>query len=248
VGRIAAINDPSWNQFHNTDNGFFGMFDAIDDVTVASALFDASGQWIKRRGFKQMMGPVNLSTNHDCGLLVEGFDYTPAMMMPYNFRYYAKLFDASGFSKAKDLWSYELSTSVAPPEKVVRVAEKLRDQDGIKVRPLNMKDLSEETRRIKSIYNAMLDRIWGFVPMTDEEFDVIAARLRPLIQVRPELCLIAEVNDEPVAFSLTLPDSNLAIKEAKGRLTQFGLGSIRPIDSTSGRSRGHLPWTCCSWL
>jgi GNAT superfamily N-acetyltransferase len=223
VGRIAAISDPAWNEFHNTDNGFFGLFDCVDDPEVAAGLFDAAAAWVRRRGFKQMMGPVNLSTNHDCGLLIEGFDYPPAMMMPYNFRYYQALFEGNGFKKAKDLYSYELSTSVAPPEKVVRVAEKLKVEGGLTVRPLDMRDLSGETRRIKSIYNAMLERVWGFVPMRDEEFDVVAARLRPLVQVRPELCLIVEAAGEPVAFSLTLPDSNIAIKEAKGRLTTFGV-------------------------
>jgi hypothetical protein len=105
----------------------------------------------------------------------------------------------------------------------VRIAEKLQAQEGVKVRPLNMKDLPEEIRRIKSIYNAMLERNWDFVPMNEEEFDTIAARLRPLVQIRPELCLIAEVNGEPVAFSLTLPDSNIALKAANGRLTSFGV-------------------------
>lgn len=223
VGRIAAINDPNWNQFHNTENGFFGMFDCIDDAGVAAALFDAAAAWVKAKGFPQMMGPVNLSTNHDCGLLIEGFDYPPAMMMPYNFRYYAALYEAAGFEKAKDLWSYELSTSIAPPEKVIRVAEKLRHDEGVLVRPLNLKDLPEEIRRLKNIYNAMLDRTWGFVPMSEEEFDLIANRLRPLVQIRPELCFIAEVKGDPVAFSLTLPDSNIAIKAADGHLTRYGL-------------------------
>jgi hypothetical protein len=116
-----------------------------------------------------------------------------------------------------------MSAHVAPPDKVVRVAERLREREGVKVRPISLSDLSEETRRIKSIYNAMIERTWGFVPMNEEEFDAIANRLRMLVQVRPELCLIAEVAGEPVAFSLTLPDSNLALKAANGRLTAFGM-------------------------
>jgi GNAT superfamily N-acetyltransferase len=223
VGRIAVVNDPHYNQFHNTELGFFGMFESVNDPTVASALFDAAAAWIRGKGMKAMMGPANLSTNHDCGLLVEGYDYPPAMMMPYNPRYYPALFEAHGLRKAKDLWSYDLSTSMPPPERVVRIAEKLREQEGVRVRPLDMKALGEETRRIKSIYNAMLERSFGFVPMSEEEFDLIAARLRPLVQIRPELCLIAEVKGEPVAFSLTLPDSNVALKAAGGHLTQFGL-------------------------
>lgn len=223
VGRIAAIDDPHYNQFHNSEVGFFGMFEVIDDAAVARALLDAAASWVKARGMKTVVGPVNLSFNHDCGLLVEGFELPPAMMMPYNPRYYAGLLEKHGFEKARDLWSYELSTSVAPPEKVVRVAERIRAQDGVRVRPLDMKDLSGEIRRIKSIYNVMLDRTFGFVPMSEEEFDAIAFRLRPLVQVRPELCLIAEVKGEPVAFSITLPDANAALKAAGGQLTSWGL-------------------------
>ncbi len=223
VGRIAAINDPNYNQFHNTETGFFGMFESIDDRRVAAGLLDAASKWVRGKGMKQIMGPVNLSFNHDCGVLIDGFDYPQTMMMAYNPRYYPSLLEGNGMTKAKDLLSYELSTSLAPPEKVVRIAERVREQDGVRVRPLNMKDLREEIRRLKSIYNAMLERSWGFVPMSEEEFDFVAARLRPLVQIRPELCLIAEVKQEPVAFSLTLPDSNIALKPANGHLTTFGL-------------------------
>jgi len=223
VGRIAAINDPNYNAFHNAEVGFFGMFECIDDRAIAGALFDAAAAWVKARGMKEMLGPVNLSTNHECGLLVEGFEYMPAMMMPYNPRHYPALFEANGLTKAKDLWAWELSTAVAPPEKVVRVAERLRDQEGVRVRPLDPKDLGNEIRRIKSIYNAMLERNWGFVPMSDEEFDSVAHRLRPLVHARSELCYIAEVKGEPVAFSLTFPDSNVGLKKAGGYLTKFGL-------------------------
>jgi GNAT superfamily N-acetyltransferase len=223
VGRIAAINDPNYNHFHNSDTGFFGMFDVIDDPAVAAALLAAATEWLKRRGMRSMIGPVNLSTNHDCGVLVDGFNASPAMMMPYNFPYYERLLEQNGLKVAKELWTYDLSTSTAPPEKVVRIAERVRAQPGVRVRPLRMNELPEEIRRIKQIYNAMLERNWGFVPMSEEEFDLIAARLTPLVRIRPELCLIAEVNDEPVAFSLTLPDSNVAIKAAGGSLTRFGL-------------------------
>lgn len=223
VGRIAAIDDPHYNQFHNTEVGFFGMFESVNDPKVASALFDAAALWIRGQGMKSMLGPVNLSTNHDCGLQVEGFSESPAMMMPYNHRYYPQLFEANGLKKAKDLWSWELSTSMAPPEKVVRVAERLREQEGVTVRALDLQDFNSEVRRIKQIYNAMLERQWGFVPMSDEEFDFIVERLRPLVLLRSELCFIAEVAGEPVAFSLTLPDANVGLKAAGGYLTRFGL-------------------------
>ena len=223
VGRIAAIDDALWNQFHNADTCFFGLFDAGDDQVVASALLDRAAEFARSRGMKSLTGPVNLSTNHECGLLVEGFDFPPAMMMPYNFRYYGALLERWGLRKMKDLYAYDLSTALAPPEKVVRVAERLREQQGVRVRPIDLRQLPEEIRRLKSIYNAMMDPAWLFLPMNEEEFDGIVARLRPLVRVRPELCLIAEVRGEPVAFSITLPDANPAIQAAGGYLTHWGL-------------------------
>ncbi len=223
VGRIAAIDDALWNQFHNSETGFFGMFDVPNDPEVASALLDASAEFARSRGMKTLTGPVNLSTNHDCGVLVEGFEFPPAMMMPYNYQYYGALLEGWGLKKMRDLYAYDISAAMTPPEKMVRIAERLKDSEQVRVRPLNIHDLPEEIRRLKSIYNAMLDRNWLFLPMNEEEFDSITARLRPLVRVRPELCLIAEVKGEPVAFCITLPDSNLAIREAGGQLTRWGV-------------------------
>src|SRR5262249_36679354 len=136
VGRIAATNDPQYNQFHNTEAGFFGMFECIDDVDTAGRLLDAAGEWGRQKGMKRLIGPVNLSFNHDCGILIDNFDLPATMMMAYNPPFYPRLFEANGFVKAKDLWSYELSTAMAPPEKVVRIAEKVRSQVGVEVRPI----------------------------------------------------------------------------------------------------------------
>lgn len=221
VGRIAAVHDPRYNEFHGTKLGFFGMFEAINDVGVARQLFDAAAQWVKARGFEQMMGPVNFSTNAECSVLAEGFDAPPVVMMAYNPRYYLELYEGCGFEKAKDLWAWELSSSVPPPEKVTRVAEKIRKREGIVVRSVNMKDYVNEVRRIKDIYNAAWEKNWGFVPMTEREFDHMANEMKAI--VRPELLLIAEVKGEPVAFSMTIPDANVAFKAAGGRLTKYGL-------------------------
>jgi hypothetical protein len=149
--------------------------------------------------------------------------------MPYNAPYYGPLLEGLGFKRHKDLWLYEMATAVAPPEKVVRVARHLREEEQATVRRVDVRDLPGEIRRLKSIYNAMLGRNWGFVPMSDEEFDYVAHRLKPLVLLRPELCLIAEVRGEPVAFSLTFPDANAAIKTARGQLTTWGLplGALR---------------------
>ena len=185
VGRIAAIDDALWNQFHNSETGFFGMFDLPNDAEVAAALLDAAAGFARSRGMKTLTGPVNLSTNHDCGVLIEGFEFPPAMMMPYNFRYYGALLEGWGLRKMRDLYAYDISAAMTPPEKMVRIAERLKESEQIRVRPLNVHDLPEEIRRLKSIYNAMLDRNWLFLPMNEEEFDAITARLRPLVAGAP---------------------------------------------------------------
>jgi len=221
VGRIAAVEDPRYNEFHGTRHGFFGLFECRDHEGAARALFDAAADWLRRRGLDRMLGPFSFSTNYECSSLVEGFDSSPAIMMAYNPRYHAGLYQAAGFTKAKDLLAFELSSSAPPPEKVVRVAEKIRAREGIVVRGVNMKDFSSDVRKVKEIYNSAWEKNWGFVPMTERELDHMARELRPVVV--PELVRIAEVKGEPVAFAMTLPDANVALKAAGGRLTRLGL-------------------------
>lgn len=221
VGRVAAIKNPRHMEFHGTKEGFFGLFECVNDAGVARGLLDAASAWLKARGIDTVLGPANFSSNQDWGLLVEGYESPPALMMPYNPAYYAGLLETCGFTKAKDLFAFELSASTPPPEKVARIAEKIRQREGVTVRPVNLKDFPAEVARIKQIYNAAWEKNWGFIPFTDREFEHMAKEMKAI--VRPELLLIAEVKGEPVAFSMTLPDANAAFKAANGRLTTFGL-------------------------
>ncbi|RKH29287.1 N-acetyltransferase [Corallococcus sp. CA031C] len=221
VGRVAAIKNPRHMEVHGTKEGFFGLFECVNDAGVARGLLDAASAWLKARGIDRVLGPANFSSNQDWGLLVEGFDTPPALMMPYNPTYYLGLLETCGFTKAKDLWAWELSSSAEPPAKVARIAEKIRQREGITVRPVNLKDFPAEVARIKEIYNSAWEKNWGFIPFTEREFDHMAKEMKAI--VRPELVLIAEVKGEPVAFSMTLPDANPAFKAANGRLTTFGL-------------------------
>ncbi|WP_306440948.1 N-acetyltransferase, partial [Corallococcus aberystwythensis] len=221
VGRVAAIKNPRHMEFHGTKEGFFGLFECVNDAGVARGLLDAASAWLKARGVDTVLGPANFSSNQDWGLLVEGYEVPPALMMPYNPAYYAGLLETCGFTKAKDLFAFELSASTPPPEKVARIAEKIRQREGVTVRAVNLKDFPAEVARIKEIYNAAWEKNWGFIPFTDREFAHMAKEMKAI--VRPELVLIAEVKGEPVAFSMTLPDANEAFKAANGRLTTFGL-------------------------
>jgi GNAT superfamily N-acetyltransferase len=223
VGRIAAIVNRRHNEFHEDRLGFFGLFECADDPEAARALLDAAAGWLRSRGMERVRGPVNLSTNDEHsspGVLVEGFDTAPMVMMSHTPPYYAGLIEAAGFAKGMDLLAYWLDDPT-PPERLVRGVERLAQRAGVTVRPLDMKRFRQEVDAIKSVYNAAWARNWGFVPMTEAEFDYMAKDLKPIVD--PDLCLLAEAEGEPVGFSLALPDFNRALRTLpRGRLFPFG--------------------------
>jgi GNAT superfamily N-acetyltransferase len=224
VGRIAAVEDRNFNAFHGTKTAYFGLYESVNDAGVAAALFKAAKEWARWRGLEALLGPMNLSTNNEVGLLVEGFDSDPYIQMPYNPRYYLELFEACGLKKAKDLWAWERSARVPPPERFTRIAEKIREHEELTVRGVNLRHFDAEVARIKEIYDAAWEQNWGwrgFVPMTSAEMDKFARDLRQMIV--PDLAILVEHRGEPVAFSLTVPDYNQALKPLNGRLTSFGL-------------------------
>jgi GNAT superfamily N-acetyltransferase len=225
VGRVAAIVNHLHNSFHNENIGFFGFFESANDQAVSTALFDAARGWLLSRGVVAMRGPVNPSTNDDCGLLIDGFEESPALMMPYNPPYYPKLFEAYGLKKVMDLYGYELRKERMEVGRVVRLANLVRQRSAARIRPLEMKHLQREVELIKSVYNNAWSLNWGFVPLTDEEIDHLAADLKQIVD--PELALFAEVDGEVVGFALALPDFNQVLKRIpNGRLFPFGLLKI----------------------
>lgn len=221
VGRIAAVEDRNYNAFHKSKTAYFGLFECVNDREVAAALVAAARNWARWRGLDTLLGPMNLSTNCEVGLLVEGFDSDPYLQMSYNPRYYGELLEACGLRKAKDLFAWERTAKAPPPDRYVRIADKVRAQRGLAVRGVKLPEFDSELARIKEVYNSAWDPSWGFVAMTDAEFDKLARDLRRYIA--PELTLIVENEGEPVAFSLTVPDYNQLIKKLNGRLTAFGL-------------------------
>jgi GNAT superfamily N-acetyltransferase len=240
VGRIAAIEDRRYNDFHGTKTGWFGFFECIDDTGVAKALFDTAEAWVRARGLTHIMGPASFSSNGEWAFLADGFDRPPAIMMPYNPPWYLTLTEACGYTKAKDLWAWEIDIQGGAPEKVVRIAEKVKQREGIVLRHANLKDWDAEVRRIKDIYNAAWEKNWGFVPMTDAEFDLMGKELKMVLN--PRLVLFAEVKGEPVGFCITVPDANLAIKKANGRLTTFGvpIGLVKMLLELKRIKQGRL--------
>ena len=216
VGRIAAIKNDAHNQTWSDKVGFYGFFESIDDQRVANALWDAAAAWLKNRGFDTMRGPMSPSVNDECGLLVEGFDTPPTLMMPHNRPYYVGLHDRYGFVKAKDLIAYE-GEGDGPPERYVRIAQRVADRGGITLRGLNMKRFTQEVDLVKALYNKAWEKNWGFVPLTEAEIDHLAKQLKPIVV--PDLVVFAERAGEVVGFGVALPDLNVALKHnPSGRL------------------------------
>jgi hypothetical protein len=217
VGRIAGILDRAHNEFHREKTAFFGFFESIDDPAASRALFARVGEWARAKGMSRILGPMNPTTNDECGLLVEGFDSPPVLMMTYNPKYYLRLFDDVGLTKAKDLLAYRIDLDPKPLERLDRLARGFsRREKGLTIRPIRKKTLAADLAKVKEVYNAAWEDNWGFVPMTDGDIDFMAARLKPLIA--EDIMLMAETPSEPVAFMMSLPDYNEAMKPLKGRL------------------------------
>lgn len=223
VGRIAAVNDSRYNQFHGAMVAFFGMFESQNDPGLAAALFKVAAEWARKEGLRQMIGPLNLTFHHEAGLLIDGFNTPASMSMPYNPPYYESLFEANGLKKLKDLYTFEVQASQSLPDKVVRLAERARASGQVRVRRVDVRDGLGEMRRIKAIYDSMIKPGFGFSPIAEAEWEQMVDRLRPLISLRPELSLIAEVQGAPAAFSITVPEMNGPLKAADGHLSRFGL-------------------------
>ncbi len=221
VGRIAAIFNNNHNKFHDEKIGFFGFFEAINDAEVSAALFETVENWARAKGLTTLRGPANYSMNETCGLLVEGFEASPRIMMTYNPRYYVDLLEGHGFTKAMDLYAWWMHSEIGLNPKIVRVGEKVLQDEGLVLRNINMKNFETEVAAIKKIYNDAWSNNWGFVPMTDAEFEHMAKDLKPVVD--PRIVLIVEKEGEPVGFSLSLPDLNEALHKINGRLLPFGL-------------------------
>ncbi|MFZ5444702.1 MAG: N-acetyltransferase [Myxococcota bacterium] len=238
VGRIAAVVDSRYNRFHGTQDGFIGLFESQNDPGLAAALFEAALGWLKREGARRCVGPVSLAFHHEVGLQVHGHERFPAMMMPYNPPFYAVLFEANGFQKLKDLYSYEVQAIEGMPEKVRRLAERVKQSGQVRVRRLDVLNPETDLVKMQAIFHTMLKPGFGFAPMTRAEFMSIVNRLRPLVLLRPELSLIAEVDGETVGFAITVPDTHVAQKEAGGYLFPFGLAKMLWKARSIARLRG----------
>lgn len=222
VGRISAHSNTQHNLEHKENIGFFGFYESIDHLDVARQLFAAAYAWNGKRGFSSMRGPMNFSVNEEIGLLIDGFDTPPMVMMRHDKPYYQKLYEASGLQKTMDLYAY-LSLRTEMPERIDRVAAAIEKRSGVKIRHLskNKKQLRQDIEKVFEIYTKAWEYNWGNVPMTKAEFEHIVAELLPIAD--PELIFIAEKDGRPAGFSLALPNYNEVLKVMKGRVNPISL-------------------------
>jgi GNAT superfamily N-acetyltransferase len=226
VGRIAAIHNRLHNETHADRVGFFGFFECLDDQAVADDLLAAAADWLRPRGLDTLRGPASFSVNDECGLLVDGFETPPTLMMPHNPRYYPTLLDRAGFAKAKDLWCFDGTDPAGDAgERVVRATDVVRRRFGITIRPLNMRAFAAEVALVKRLYNEGWEKNWGFVPMTDREIDHLAEQFKPVVV--PELVLFAEREGRVIGFAICMPDLNVAFRA--NRSGAFLPGLIRVL-------------------
>ncbi|MGA3193223.1 MAG: N-acetyltransferase, partial [Candidatus Bathyarchaeia archaeon] len=246
VGRIAAIVNHNHIKTHKEPVGFFGFFESINSPKVSNALLSHAGEFLKKHKMEKMRGPASFSSNEQWGLLTEGFDSSPVIMMPYNYPYYIELLTKQGLIKSKDLYAYYLATSaVTISDKMLRVAERIRSRENVRIRNLDISKFDAELKIIKEVYNKAWQYNWGAIPMTDEEMEHMAKDLKPIVD--SELLFIATVDGKPAGFSLALPDYFQALKKINGRLFPFGLlkllwyTKVRKVDMVRLITMGVIP-------
>jgi len=224
VGRISAQLCSLRSERYKDGVGQFGFIEAEDDPAVFEALLGAASAWLRQRGATAIQGPFSFSINDETGLLIEGFDTAPSMMMGHALPYYARRLEEAGFTKAKDVIAYDFLDQADMPRALKSAYDKAIADKDVTLRPLDKKQLMKELQIVVSIANDAWSENWGFVPWTDEEMAALASNLKML--VTGDYIAIAEYKGEPAAMAITLPNINDWIAGLDGRLLPFGWAKV----------------------
>lgn len=216
AGRLCALVNDAYNEFHRENIGFFGFFDCINDARVSHALFAAGEKWLRGQGVSAVRGPASPSSNHLYGLLVDGFDSMPSIMMPYNAPYYAELIEKEGFAKVKDLLAFHRTRNDKFSALFEKIVARAARGKGLTLRRLNLKNLKEEAKIIRKIYNEAWANNWGHTPISEEEMQDMVQELKWV--VRPEGTCVAEVDGVPAGFYIAIPNMNHVLRILRGTL------------------------------
>jgi len=219
VARVAAIINDEHNRYHDDKVGFFGFFETASDKEASHAVLAAAAAWLKDRGMESMRGPMNPSTNDSCGLLISGFDSFPKIMMPYNPTYYGAILEEFGLEKAKDLLAYIRFSETEVSERLKKIIARIETRKDWRMRELHIGALEHELEIVREIYNDAWSENWGFVPITPPEMAQAAKELKPILT--PDCGHIIEVDNQPVAFSVIVPDVNMALRKINPDLNVF---------------------------
>ena len=224
VGRITAQVDSRFNEFQDNAWGLFGFFECEDSPEVAHALLAAAESWLRARGRDRMVGPMDFTTNDECGLLIEGYERPPVILSSWHHPYYRALLEGDGLQKAMDLlmWSLHIAGRGRVRDAIWRMAGIAESEHGIVCRPMRKRDLDAEVTRFLEVYNAAWERNWAAVPLTEAEARHYAKDLRPILDENWAYLAEREDTGEVVGAALTLPDFNQVLSHLNGRLLPFG--------------------------
>ena len=225
VGRITAQIDQRWDEFQGGNDGQFGFIDCEDDPEAFGALLDAAEGWLRKRGRERVIGPMDFTTNDECGLLIDGYDRRPMILEPWHPRHYREKLERAGYGKKMDLLMWylrmgDLKEGLKFHPAIHEAAEKVETEHGITVRNMRRRQLKSEIAKFMEVYNAAWEKNWGFVPITEDEVDFQAKNLRPVLD--PHWAWIAERGDEVIGAALSLPDINQVMPKLNGRLLPLG--------------------------
>lgn len=224
VGRITAHIDNRWDEYQGGNDGMFGFIEMEDDPAVAKGLIDAATGWLRKKGRDRMIGPMDFTTNDECGLLVDGYDADPIILQPWHPPYYKERLEELGLAKTMDMrmWDLWLGKLQEGNEfhPLIEAAAKQSEEAGVVIRGMRKRDLKNEIGRFMEVYNEAWGPNWGFVPVTEEEVAFQAKNLKPILS--EDWAMMAEKDGEVVGAALTLPDFNQVLKKMNGRLLPFG--------------------------
>ena len=241
IGRIAAFINPAHNSHSKANDGFFGFFDCVADAEVGTALLSAAETWLRERKVDKMIGPAQWSVNEECGLLIEGFNTPPVVMMPHGQAAYQNMIEGQGFAKATDMFAFQAELAAGYPrpkmtQMMVKAANRNKD---IVIRPMRPSKFMDDVNIVMDIFNDAWSENWGFVPFSDAQITHMAKEIKPIMF--KEGMWVGEYKGKPIAYIWMIPDLNEAIRDLNGSLFPFGWVKLLWRLKVSGVKQARIP-------